>query len=142
MWQVFGAVAQECGKAGEGVGDEGAEGIAKEGVQMNSELAATYIAAYLDRQRDIAALEKQAEELRESVIEALGPDGAEPGKVWGFEGVGTVSVVKGRQSEKLDRAKLVCAGVDPKLLDAATVRTEGKQSMRINAWKDEAPPNG
>lgn len=104
-----------------------------------SDVARAWVQTYLSLQVDIAALEVKAQEARDSVVEALGPDGAEPGKVWSFEGVGTVSVVKGRQSERLDRAKLARAGVDPKLLDAATVRTEGKPSMRINAWKDEAP---
>jgi hypothetical protein len=98
-----------------------------------SDRAAEYVSEYLQLKKEVARLDARAEELRGQVIEALGPDGAAPGKVWTFEGVGTVTVVKGRSSERLDRGRLARAGVDPALLDAATVRTEGKPSMRINA---------
>lgn len=101
-----------------------------------TKVAKDHVAEYLRLQREIATLKTRSEEVRTTIVEALSPDGAAPGKVWTFEGVGTVSVVKGRASETLDRAKLARAGVSAEVLDAATVRTEGKPSMRINAWKE------
>lgn len=100
---------------------------------MSEAEASSYVREYLSVRAAIGKLDTLAEGLRERVIEALGPDGAAPGKVWTFDGIGTVSVVRGRVSEKLDRGRLARAGIAAEVLDAATVRTEGKPSMRINA---------
>jgi hypothetical protein len=98
--------------------------------------AEVYVVAYLALQREIGVLEAKADEARAAVAEALRVEGEAPGRMWAFEGLGSVQVVKGRVSEKLDRARLARAGVAADVLDAATVRTEGKPSMRISAWRE------
>ena len=98
-------------------------------------LAVDYVARYLGIKAKIAALEAEAKEAREAVATLLQ---GEPGKEWAFAGIGTVAVVKGRVSEKLDRAALAAGGVAKALLDAATVRTEGEPSLRISAEKPKA----
>jgi hypothetical protein len=95
------------------------------------------VAAYVALKARIAGLEAQADDAKAAVIEALRPDGAAPGKVWTFPGLATVAVVKGRVSERLDRAVLARAGVAAEVLDAATVRTEGAPTLRISAERAE-----
>ena len=97
--------------------------------------AVQYVATYLGIKAKIAELEREADEARDAVGDLLR---GEPGKVWEFAGLGTVAVVKGRVSEKLDRAALARAGVAAEVLDAATVRTEGEPSLRISSEKRKA----
>lgn len=111
-----------------------ADGVA----QPDMAVAVEHVGTYLALKAQIEALEERADEARAAVAEALRTADAEPGRTWTFEGLGTVQVVKGRVTEKLDRARLARHGVDPAVLDAATVRTEGKPSMRISAWAEEA----
>lgn len=111
----------------------------EEGVLMSSEaLAVEYVGTYLAIKRQIGELEEKAEEARKAVREILYPDGVSAGSRHIFEGLGTVEGVKGRVSEKLDRARLARAGIAPEVLDAATVRTEGEPSMRISAARGDA----
>lgn len=101
-----------------------------------AELAAVdFVATYVELKGRIAKLEAEAAEAREAVGQLLQ---GEPGAEWEFPGLATVAVVKGRVSEKLDRAKLARAGVAPEVLDAATIRTEGEPSLRITAEKAKA----
>lgn len=101
-------------------------------------VAVEYVGTYLALKSQIAGLEARADEARAAIAEALHVDGAEPGRAWKFEGLGTVTIVKGRVSEKLDRAKLARAGVAAEVLDAATVRIEGKPSMRVTVWEEDS----
>lgn len=103
---------------------------------MGNEAAAGYIREYLALMAAVAALEVDAQLARQAVVDALHPDGAAPGTTWKFEGAGTVVVVKGRESVKLERAKLARAGVAAEVLDAATTTTVGKPGIRITAWED------
>lgn len=96
----------------------------EDAVQAAVEPVATYVAL----KRQIGELEDRADEARAAVAEILR---GEPGRVWEFPGLATVTVVKGRESEKLDRAKLARAGIAVEVLDAATVRTVGQPSLRI-----------
>lgn len=100
--------------------------------------AVEYIGTYLALKSQIAALEDRADEARSAVREILDTNVSKPGDKWVFEGLGKVEIVKGRVSEKLDRARLARAGVAAEVLDAATVRTEGEPSMRITADKGGA----
>lgn len=100
-----------------------------------TEAAVDYVATYLALKDKIGRLEAEAAEAREAVGLLLR---GKPGTVWEFPGLGQVAVVKGRVSEKLDRAKLARAGVSAEVLDAATIRTEGEPSLRISAAKAEA----
>lgn len=109
----------------------GGEGAGKEGVQMSSDAAVEYVGTYLALKAQIADLEAKADEARSAVREILCPDGIKAGDKHVFPGLGRVEGVKGRVTEKLDRAKLARAGVAADVLDAATVRTEGEPSMRI-----------
>lgn len=104
---------------------------------MSERLAREYVATYLRLQREMAVLKAVAEETRAAVVEALHADGAAPGHTWEFEGVGVITVVKGRESEKISRRALIAAGVDPRVVDEATTVTVGRPSMRINAWGDD-----
>lgn len=101
---------------------------------MSDDIAVEYVGTYLALKAQIADLEIAAGEARQAAIEALQATTAAPGKQWVYEGLGTVQVVKGRVTEKLDRAKLARAGVAADVLDAATVRTEGEPSVRISPW--------
>lgn len=95
-------------------------------------VAIEYVANYLALKAQIADLEVRAAVERQAAIEALDAERTAPGKTWVFEGLGTVAVVKGRVTEKLDRARLARAGVALAVLDAATVKTEGAPSVRIS----------
>lgn len=103
---------------------------------MSDDTARKAVGEYLAIKQKIAVHETEAEEKRREIVERLQPDGAPPGTFWSFDGIGRVDVVKGRVSEKLDRARLARAGVAADVLDAATVRTEGKATMRISAAKE------
>jgi hypothetical protein len=100
--------------------------------EQDATAAVDYVAEYLGLKRQIAALETEAQNARDAVAEILH---GEPGKEWEFPGIGSVAVVKGRVSEKLDRSVLAAAGVSKDLLDAATIRSEGEPSLRITAEK-------
>lgn len=126
-------------EAADAVDEEAREALAAEDEVVAPPLrpedrAVEYVGAYLALKAQIADLELKAVGARAAAIEALGAEGSTPGKQWVFEGLGIVSVVKGRVTEKLDRARLARAGVDPKVLDAATVRTEGAPTVRIAPW--------
>jgi len=99
-----------------------------------AQAAVTAVAAYVGIQAKIAELEAEAEIQRAAIKELLQ---GEPGKVWAFPGLATVAMVRGRVSERLDRAALAKAGVSVQVLDAATVRTEGAPSLRISAERPE-----
>lgn len=96
-----------------------------------------HVAEYRQLHEQIKGLEAQAEEAREAVCELLNTAGAVVGAQWKFPPIGVVKVAKGRVTEKLDRAALARAGVSAEVLDAATVRTEAKPTVRIEGWKGE-----
>lgn len=98
--------------------------------------AVEHVGTYLALKAQIAGLEAEADVAKAAACEALETASEAPGKTWDFPGLGEVQIVKGRLTEKLDRAVLARAGVDPALLDKATVRTEGKPSVRITAAKE------
>lgn len=102
-----------------------------------AQVAIEYVANYLALKAQIATMEVRAAEERQAAIEALHVADEKPGKTWVYEGLGTVSIVTGRVTEKLDRAILARAGVDPALLDQATKQTRGDPSVRITAWTDK-----
>jgi hypothetical protein len=108
---------------------------------MRAQMAVEYVGTYLALKSQIADLEAQADEARSAVREILYPDGVKAGVKHAFAGLGNVEGVKGRVTEKLDRAKLARAGVAADVLDAATVRTEGEPTMRITAAKEGADAN-
>lgn len=101
-------------------------------------VAQAYVEDYLRCKRAIAALEIEAGTARAAVIETLATSFRQPGWTCVYEGVGTVSVVKGRVSEKLDRSRLARSGVSAEVLDGATTKTEGDPSVRIAPWTDSA----
>jgi len=91
--------------------------------------------AYLDLQSQIEKLEERADAIRANLRVKIGfddvkPDPANPGHNWDFPGV-RVSWVKGRTTEKLDRAKLVLAGVTAEQIEKGTVRSSFAPTMRI-----------
>lgn len=104
-----------------------------------AQIALEYVGTYLALKAQIADLEADAGEARQATIEALDALAKPPGTEWVYEGLGTVQVVKGRTTEKLDRTRLVRAGVSAEVLDAATVKTEGAPSVRISSWEGRAP---
>lgn len=133
-------VSEKRGAEGTGVDSEGT-GRRKMTNETRLQVVAKAvkpIGDYLALKAAIKAMDAQAEELRETIVHALAADGAPAGTTWEVPGVATVTVVSGRVSEKLDRARLAKAGVAADVLDAATVRTEGKPSMRITAADVEA----
>lgn len=96
--------------------------------------AADAVGTYMGLKAQIDALEERKAAVRETIEQLLT---GEPGETWEFPGLATVTVVKGRVSEKLDRAKLARAGISADVLDEATVRTEGKPSLRITEPEEE-----
>lgn len=98
--------------------------------------AVEYVATYVGLKAQIAGLEEKADEAKEAALEVLGADGAPVGKVWEFPGLASVTVVKGRRTEKLNRTKLAKAGVAAEVLDACTDVTEGEPSVRIAAERE------
>lgn len=95
--------------------------------------AVEHVGTYVALKAQIGELESQAAEAKDAAIAALQADGAPAGKTWQFPGVATVQVVKGRVTERLDRAILARFGVSAEILDKATIRTEGAPSIRITA---------
>lgn len=95
-----------------------------------------YLKAYMDFKEQVDRFTALAEESREAVKALLGQE--KPGTTWRFADLATVTITRGRVSEKLDRSKLAKAGVAAEVLDAATVRTEGAPSLRISAPEPEA----
>lgn len=93
--------------------------------------AVEHMGAYVALKQQIDTLEDELAETRDILIKVLFPNGAAPGVSFGFEGLGTVTGMKGRVTEKLDRAVLAKAGVDPALLDKATERKESAPMVRI-----------
>lgn len=99
---------------------------------MSSDAAVEYVAEYVALKEQIAALENRAETARKAALEVLDDGGsATVGTMWPFPGLATVTKVKGRESESLDRAVLARNGVDPALLEKATVRKKGVPTYRI-----------
>lgn len=118
----------------EAADEEGREAVeADDGPEAD---AVEYVADYLALKAQIADLEIRAAASRKLAVEALDAERSAPGKQWVFAGLGTVAVVKGRRTEKLSRTKLARAGVDPKVLDAATEVSESAPSVRISPWTD------
>ncbi len=103
--------------------------------QVNDELlqvAAGHMGAYVAAKQQIEVLEVDLIAAREKLIGILFPDGAVPGQRFEFDGLGTVTGMAGRVSEKMERAVLAAAGVDPALLDKATTRKESAPMVRID----------
>ena len=98
--------------------------------------AAANVAEYRALKDQIAQLETRLDAVKDELHEMLW-NGEAPGHVWPFPGLGTVRVVSGRHTSKLDRAKLAKAGVAADVLDAATVETVGEPSLRVEAWIEE-----
>lgn len=99
-------------------------------------VAVEHVSSYRALQARIAGLEAEAKEHRQATETVLETAAFVPGACWEFPGIGVVRVVKGRVTEKLDRARLARAGVAAELLDAATVRVEGPPSVRIEGWRE------
>ena len=77
---------------------------------------------------------KQAESRQQEIKLSL--EGQVPqGQRVVFDGI-QVEWVKGRESSKLDRAKLVLAGVTKEQIDSATVSSTGKPHLRIGSVSD------
>lgn len=95
------------------------------------------IGVYNGIKRQMAILDAAAAEARASVIELLAADGAPAGHKWEYEGVGRVTVVKGRETEKILRRALIARGVDPLTVDEATEVTVGRPTVRISPWGDD-----
>lgn len=114
--------------------DFGYEGTGVSVAEAPNELlqvAVEHMGTYVALKQQIDDLQDKLADARETLIEVLYPDGPEVGQDFDFPGLGSVVVAKGRVTEKLDRAVLARAGVDPKLLDSATERKEGDPSVRI-----------
>jgi hypothetical protein len=93
---------------------------------------------YLTQRAVIAELTKESEELRDRLVGLLYPDGvALPGgglrAPVRFANVGDVNPMAGRIQTRIDRSKLIAAGVDPVTIDRCTVVTKGADFVRITA---------
>lgn len=109
---------------------------------VNDELmmvAVEHMGSYVALKQQIETLEADLKEAREDLIKTLFPLGPTPGLSFDFPGLGTVSGQKGRVTEKLDRAVLAKAGVDPKLLDKATERKISDPMVRIEITAEKLP---
>jgi hypothetical protein len=98
---------------------------------------ATLAQMYLKTQKRIKELEEQATLIKANLRSAIGFDTVVEPKTWDYEGV-KVQWVKGRVMEKLDRAKLVQAGVTKEQLEKGTVKSTYEPTMRVvSADSDE-----
>lgn len=104
--------------------------------------AAEHMGSYVAIKQQMDGLATELAGAREALLAVLFPEGPVAGAVFEFEGLGTVTGVKGRVSTELDRAVLARGGVDPALLDKATVTKTGKPSVRIEVDDAAAPPEG
>jgi len=96
--------------------------------------AADLAREYLTLQASIKLLEAQSAEIRDRLKEAIGFETAPEGASWEYPDDGVkVQWVKGRTTEKLDKVKLVQAGVTKDQLEKGTVRTTFPPSMRVVA---------
>lgn len=97
---------------------------------MSDSKAAALAQEYLDIQQTMDLLDTRASEVREELKGLLKFAEVHEPKTWEL-GKARVVWVKGRTTEKLDKAKLVQAGVTAAQLSAATTRAVGQPSMRI-----------
>ena len=97
--------------------------------------AATVAAEYLDAAAQIEALEQQQATLKDELTVKLSAHTVTGPTVWEL-GKAKVTWVKGRESSKLDRGKLVRLGVTADVLDKATVTNVGKPGIRIEGASD------
>lgn len=94
---------------------------------MESKSIGELAADYLEIKFVIEGLEGAAADLHEQIKAKVEANGGQ-----GFENESLkVEAVKGRTTEKLDRAKLVVQGVTAEQLEAATVRTTSKPTVRV-----------
>lgn len=93
---------------------------------------------YLDIQKTIKVLEEQAltirERLKADLLREEPPEGG-----WQFEGA-QVQYVKGRQTRRLNRSKLVRQGVSADILNRATDVVDSPPTIRIVPPGE--PPDG
>jgi len=87
------------------------------------------VADYVELQAEANEIDSKKKLLRDKILGQLGPD-SEPGTTWSYSGA-KVEICKGRVSKKIDRKKLVLAGITKDVLDKATVTTTGNPSLRI-----------
>lgn len=109
-------------------------GVSATAQQFDVPTVVEHVAAYVELKHRIAALEEEATEHRRVVAETL--PAAAPKTYWEFPGVGKVTVVSGRVTVNLSRKALAAMGVSEEQLDAATERTEGRPSLRIEGEED------
>lgn len=96
--------------------------------------AAALAREYLSLKSSIKLLETQADEVRARLQAAVGFETITEQKVWEYPDEGVrVSWVKGRVTERLDRSKLVQAGVTKDQLEKGTIRQQFPPSMRVVA---------
>ena len=96
-------------------------------------MPAPKVKEYLDLATQIDDLKKKQSALKEEIAAELGVlSDPKPGQKWTYNGLGKVEVCKGRTTTRLDRKKLVLAGVTAEVLDKATVSSTAAPSLRIS----------
>lgn len=99
---------------------------------MSDRNAADIAAEILDVSAQLRALETLKEHLRTELTVALSAHTVSQPTTWDL-GRATVTWVKGSERKTLDRGKLVRAGVTTEQLEAATVVSVGKATIRVEA---------
>lgn len=97
---------------------------------MQEQTIEEMLEGYLQLEKLIKEFKADQAQIKDKIDSALGPK--QPGQTWEYDGVGTVSFVKGRKSKKLSPLLLMRKGITQDVIKECTEETEGSPHLRIS----------